>query len=63
MSTPKPAKTKETYTVKFSNKTGGAYADMKAVIESERENWNKRKGEKPCIGNDQKDPKQDSNKK
>lgn len=38
MSTPKPAKT-ESYAVKFSNKTGGAYADMKAVIESERKNW------------------------
>lgn len=25
--------------VKFSNKTGGAYADMKAVIQSERKNW------------------------
>jgi hypothetical protein len=39
MSTPKPAKTSESYSVKFSNKTGGAYADMKAVIQSERKNW------------------------
>ncbi len=39
MDTPKPDETSESYTVKFSNKTGGAYAEMRAVIESERKNW------------------------
>ena len=44
MSTPKPAKSdKDTYSVKYSNKTGGAYADVKAVIQSERENWRSNK--------------------
>jgi hypothetical protein len=41
MSTPKPAKTKDSDSVKFSNKTGGAYAEMKKVIQSERESWKK----------------------
>jgi hypothetical protein len=39
MSTPKSAKSSNTYSVKYSNKTGGAYADIKAIIQSERENW------------------------
>lgn len=39
MTTPKPAKPPNAYSVKYSNKTGGAYADIKAVIQSERENW------------------------
>lgn len=39
MSTSKPSKSSNAYSVKYSNKTGGAYADIKAVIQSERENW------------------------
>jgi hypothetical protein len=47
MSSPKPAKSSgssgssDSYTVKYSNKTGGAYAEMRDVIESERKNWDK----------------------
>jgi hypothetical protein len=60
MSTPKPAKTSESHSVKFSNKTGGAYADMKAVIESERKNWHSRGGQAGAYKNTNgnKDPNQ-----
>ncbi|WP_373514603.1 hypothetical protein [Persicitalea sp.] len=52
MSTPKPAKTSESsYTVKFSNKTGGAYADMKAVIQSERKNWDSKPSQGDSLKN------------
>jgi len=39
--TPKPTKSsdKYAYRVKYSNTTGGAYADIRAVIQSERQNW------------------------
>ena len=60
MGTPKPAKTKDSDSVKFSNKTGGAYAEMKKVIESERESWKK----PTCANhNGRTDLKQGSNKK
>lgn len=41
MGTSKPTKSsdKYAYRVKYSNTTGGAYADIKAVIQSERQNW------------------------
>jgi hypothetical protein len=39
MSTLKTTKSDGSYSVKYSNKTGGAYADMKDVIRSERDNW------------------------
>jgi hypothetical protein len=51
MSTPKPAKTSGSYSVKFSNKTGGAYAEMKAVIESERKNWQPKSDQATSCGN------------
>ena len=58
MSSPKPVKTKESSTVKFSNKTGGAYAEMKEVIESERRNWGTVKTPQDCKNtNGQKPPK------
>jgi hypothetical protein len=58
MSTPKPVK--ESSSVKFSNKTGGAYADIKDVIQSERENWNKPSNQDTCKStNGNKETKQD----
>lgn len=63
MSTPKPAKS-DSYSVKFSDKTGGAYAEMKAVIQSESKNWGV-KGDRAdsCKTNGNKDPKADNHSK
>ena len=43
MGTPKLTKSsdKQAYRVKYSDTTGGAYADIKAVIQSELEKWSK----------------------
>jgi len=40
---PKPTNSpdKHAYRVKYSNTTGGAYADIRAVIQSERQKWSK----------------------
>ena len=43
----KPSKTKESYRVKFSTKTGGAYVEINEVIESERQSWEKITSTKP----------------
>jgi hypothetical protein len=39
MSDPKIGKSDNSSSVKYSNKSGGAYADMKDVISSERQHW------------------------
>jgi hypothetical protein len=45
----KLSKTKESYRVKFSTKTGGAYVEINEVIESERQSWEKITPQNPAV--------------